>query len=110
MSFGRKLKRGWSAENNKAVLYLAVKATQKSLTKVRDKAYEDATNDAFTKLLAVATEIVYNDYGKLRDKDTRIKTFVRLLLSKAGKFENPSDEQKKVEQLLFEQCGIMIKR
>lgn len=110
MSFGRKLKRGWSAENNKQVMDIATKATKKSLEKVRDKAYVDASNDAIAKVTAVACEIVYNDYGKLRDKDKRLKTFVTLLYGKLKNIEKPSAEQQKVEQMLYEQCGIMIKR
>lgn len=110
MSFGRKLKRGWSAENNRQVLDMATEATKRSLTKVREQAYGEAANDSFARVLAVATEIVYNDYGKLRDKNTRIKTFVRLLISKTGRFDNPSEAQKEIEQLLYKECGIMIRR
>lgn len=110
MSFGRKLKRGWSAENNKAVLDLATKATKRSLVKVREQAYLDASNDSIARISAVAAEIVYNDYGKMRNKDTRIKTFITLLYSKLKNIENPSDEQKEVERMLYKECGLMIKR
>ena len=110
MSFGRKLKRGWSAENNKQVIDIATKATKKSLAKVRDQAYIDASNYAVAKVTAVACEVIYNDYGKLRDKEKRLKTFVTLLYGKLKNIENPSAEQQEIERMLYKQCGIMIKR
>lgn len=110
MSFGRKLKRGWSTENNKQVMDIAYRSTKMSLDKVRDKAYHDGSCDATAKVMAVACEIVYNEYGRLKNKDTRLKTFVTMLYDRLKNIDNPSDAQKEVERLLYKQCGIMIKR
>ena len=110
MSFGRKLKRGSNAQYNKDVIDLATEATKRSLTKVREQAYIDASNDAIARVTAVACEVIYNDYGKLNKKDTRLKKFVTLLYSKLKNIECPSDEQLEVERLLYKECGISIKR
>lgn len=61
--------------------------------------------------LAIASNILMNDYGKMKSKDTRLKVFYDKLQEYSGEIENPSEQQLEAEKALAEQVdGIEIKR
>lgn len=88
----------------------ATKIASKALDRVTNAAYEEAANDAIAKVMAVTAEIIYNDFGKLKNKDTRLSVYVELLTKKLQLVEQPTEKQLEVEKLLYEQCGVKIGR
>ena len=88
----------------------ATKIASRAIDRTYQDAYEEASEVAMAKVLAVAAEIIHNDWGKLSRKDTRLKVFVNLMSEKLQQVDNPSDQQIEVERLLAEQCGVKFGR
>lgn len=72
---------------------------------LRKEVAQEATNDAYGHLIALACNILVNDFGKLNKKSTRLKTFYELLEEKYVEVENPSEQQLEAERELNRQLG-----
>lgn len=57
-------------------------------------------NETIIKTVAVAAEVVYNDWGKLKKKENRLSVFVDLFIEGLLKIEEPSERRQKVEKEL----------
>lgn len=117
MSFGRKLLRKQGQEKEKyykdvkgEAKKIAEMALDKAVNMATDVAYEKAANEAIAKVLAVSSEIIYNDWGKLQKKESRLKVYVELMSEKLQKVNEPSEKQLEIERMLDEQCGVKIGR
>lgn len=88
----------------------AVKIADRAVDKAYQRAFNEASWEALAKVLAVAAEIVYNDWKALSKKETRLQVFVELMNKKLQSVDNPTEKQLEVERLLAEQCGIQIER
>ena len=112
-SSGRKLKR---KEEKSRAKYLqdvkseANKIADRAVGRYVERVYTEAAEDALAKVLAVAAEVVYNDWKALSKKETRLKVFVDLMNEKLQFVDNPTEKQLEVERLLAEQCGIQFGR
>lgn len=92
-------------ENVKTRIVPAVRAD------LRKEVAAEVTNDVYAHFLAIASNILMNDYGKMKSKDTRLKVFYDKLQEYSGEIENPSEQQLEAEKALAEQVdGIEIKR
>ena len=78
---------------------------------VRKEVSAEVTNEAYAHFLAIACNILMNDFGKLRSKDTRLKVFYEKLNEYAEEIENPSEKQLAAETELTRQVeNIVIQR
>lgn len=57
-------------------------------------------NETIIKTVAVAAEVVYNDWGKMKKKENRLSVFVNLFIEGLLKIEEPSELRQKVEKEL----------
>lgn len=125
MSLARKLARKQEHEKAKYISDIKSEAKQiarQAVDKASQRAYEEGYNDAYkkafdeasevalAKVLAVSAEIVYNDFGKLQKKESRLQVFVELMSQKLQHVENPTEQQLEVERLLEERCGVKFGR
>lgn len=51
---------------------------------------------------AIACEVVYNNYGKLKKKEERLSVFMNLFIDALCEFENPSSLRLQVREQLKE--------
>ncbi len=78
---------------------------------IRQEVAGEITQEAYAKFLAVTCNILMNDFGKLKTKDTRLKVYYEKLQEYAGDIENPSEQQLAAEKALAEQVdGINVVR
>ena len=92
-------------ENVKTRIVPAVRAD------LRKEVAAEVTIDVYAHFLAIASNILMNDYSKMKSKDTRLKVFYDKLQEYSGEIENPSEQQLEAEKALAEQVdGIEIKR
>lgn len=77
----------------------------------RKEVAAQTTTEAYAHFLAVACNILMNDFGKLRNKDTRLKVFYEKLNEYSEEVENPSQKQLDAEAELARQVyGIKLQR
>ena len=78
---------------------------------VRKEVAAEVTNEAYAHFLAVACNILMNDYGKLKNKKTRLKVFYEKLNEYSEEIDKPSEKQLAAEAELEKQVdGIIIQR
>lgn len=116
-SLERKLRRKDDKERAKYISDLKSEAKKiadqvvdKAMARAYDEATEAATAAATAMVMAVAAEIIWNDWSKLQKKDTRLQVFVKLMEERLQVVNNPTEAQLEVEKLLAERCGIKFER
>ncbi len=57
-------------------------------------------NETIIKTVAVAAEVVYNDWGKMKKKEDRLSVFMDLFIEGLLKIEESSELRQKVEKEL----------
>lgn len=57
-------------------------------------------NETIIKTMAVAAEVVYNDWGKMKSKENRLSVFIDLFIEGLLKIEEPSELRQKIEMQL----------
>ena len=57
-------------------------------------------NETIIRVVAVAAEVVHNDWGKMKSKEQRVSVFVNLLIEGLLKIDEPSTLRLAVEQQL----------
>lgn len=78
---------------------------------IRKEVAAEITNEAYGHFLAITCNILLNDFGKLRSKDTRLKVFYEKLNEYAEQIENPTQKQLDAETEFAKQVeGITIQR
>lgn len=78
---------------------------------IRREVAAEVTQEAYAKFLAVTCNILMNDFGRLKTKDTRLKTYYDKLQEYAAEVANPSEQQLAAEKELARQVeGIFVKR
>lgn len=109
-SFARKFKRARTVEFYNAVEEKAKEIAGRAINKAVQEAEKRGVETGMARVMAVTAEIVYNDFGKLRNKETRLKVYADLMAKKLPLIANPTEEQLRVEKLLYEQTGIKFLR
>lgn len=79
-------------------------AVLKGMDRAYDEGFKDATERLTIKIVAVASEIVYNHWRELNKKDTRLEVFVDLMREKLEKVDVSPEFQQEVANL-FEDKG-----
>lgn len=78
---------------------------------IRQEVAGEITQEAYAKFLAVTCNILMNDFGKLKAKDTRLKVYYEKLQEYSSDIENPSEQQLAAEKALAAQVeGINVVR
>lgn len=91
--------------------YVESKVVPKLKEELRKDIVVEVTNEAYAYFLAVACNILLNDFGKLNRKDTRLKVFYEKMQGYLEKIEDPDEKQIEAERELSRQVGgIEIKR
>ena len=57
-------------------------------------------NETIIRVVAVAAEVVHDDWGKMKNKEQRVSVFVNLLIEGLLKIDEPSTLRLAVEQQL----------
>ena len=61
---------------------------------------DEYINETIIRVVAVAAEVVHNDWGKMKSKEQRVSVFVNLLIEGLLKIDEPSTLRLAVEQQL----------
>lgn len=78
---------------------------------IRQEVAGEITQEAYAKFLAVTCNILMNDFGKLKAKDTRLKVYYEKLQEYSCDIENPSEQQLAAEKALAAQVeGVNVVR
>lgn len=77
---------------------------------LRKEVVAQTTDEAYAHFLAVACNVLLNDFGKLRPKDIRLKVFYEKLNEYMDDVENPSEQQIAAERELMKQVQVEICR
>ena len=94
----------------------AIMLTRKVLSKADEKYHEDlkkqtrsATDVAILKTMAVAADVIYNNWAVLSKKETRVEKFVELYIAAISNFNAEGTEaQQKAEKIMAEKWGVRI--
>lgn len=57
-------------------------------------------NETIVRVVAVAAEVVHDDWGKMKNKEQRVSVFVNLLIEGLLKIDEPSALRQSIEQQL----------
>ena len=77
----------------------------KEMEKIEANIKDDAVEQSIYKVMVVATGILWNNWGQLQKKDTRLKNFAHLFQAALKKVGTPDAKQKAAEEELERQTG-----
>lgn len=87
-----------------------VKLTAAKLEEVKAGIRDEVVADAMYKTFTCAAAVIWNDFGTLNKKETRIKNFYELYKQYLETCDVPTVKMLEAEKALFKQTGLQILR
>lgn len=87
-----------------------VKLTAARFEEVKAQIREEVVSDAMYKTFTCAAAIIWNDFGVLNKKETRMKNFYELYKQYLETCDVPTVKMVEAEKELFRQTGLQILR